>query len=148
MVIKQSEKSCICGQTLEFPEAQIKHRCTCGAVWELSIDGLWIMDIRSIKAKWLFRETYDKLIDSVIVWLRPVISVGMLHILPVTLYEFLMDALRKNVAPVWLRIYKRGKKRLRKKYEMEVKYQLLAYLLIEIERRRRGLNAKTTQILA
>lgn len=148
MVVKQSEKSCICGQALVFPEAQIRHKCECGAVWELSEDGLWIMDIQSVKAKWLFRETYDSLIDSVIAWLRPVISVELIQILPVTLYEFLMNALKKNVAPAWLRIYRRGKKRLRKKYEMEVKYRLLACLLIEAERRRRGLNAKTTQILA
>ncbi len=41
MVVKQALVKCVCGQAMQFPDGQIKTRCECGTVWELSLDGLW-----------------------------------------------------------------------------------------------------------
>ncbi|WP_040413430.1 hypothetical protein [Desulfosporosinus sp. OT] len=42
MVLKQaSTAQCVCGQAVEFPEAQVKTMCRCGAIWELGHAGYW-----------------------------------------------------------------------------------------------------------
>jgi hypothetical protein len=43
MVIKQPRQHCQCGQDLEFPEAEIKMVCQCRAIWELNLEGRWII---------------------------------------------------------------------------------------------------------
>ncbi|KUO75551.1 MAG: hypothetical protein APF81_27420 [Desulfosporosinus sp. BRH_c37] len=44
MVKQSSSVKCICGQTITFPEGEIKTVCKtkdCGAVWDLGPEGYW-----------------------------------------------------------------------------------------------------------
>lgn len=42
LVLKQSlPLQCICGQAVRLPEAQVKVKCSCGAVWECGPEGYW-----------------------------------------------------------------------------------------------------------
>jgi len=42
MVVKQElSQRCVCGQAIEFPDAQVKVACQCGAVWILSFESFW-----------------------------------------------------------------------------------------------------------
>lgn len=42
MVLKQAlPLRCVCGQAVQLPEAQVKVKCSCGAVWECGPEGYW-----------------------------------------------------------------------------------------------------------
>jgi hypothetical protein len=41
MVKQSSSVSCICGRTIQFPEGEIKTKCSCGTVWECGPEGYW-----------------------------------------------------------------------------------------------------------
>lgn len=40
-MVKQAIQTCICGQTMDFPEGEVKAICPCGAVWECRPEGYW-----------------------------------------------------------------------------------------------------------
>ncbi len=41
-MLKQSlTQTCSCGQTMRFPEGEIKARCSCGIEWDLGLEGYW-----------------------------------------------------------------------------------------------------------
>lgn len=41
MVVKQKVPTCICGRAIDFPDGQIRHKCSCNAVWECGEEGYW-----------------------------------------------------------------------------------------------------------
>ncbi|WP_088227814.1 hypothetical protein [Desulfosporosinus sp. FKB] len=56
MVLKQASQTCYCGLPMEFPEAEVKTKCLCGALWVLGPEGYWytqgpIITTETIKTK-------------------------------------------------------------------------------------------------
>jgi len=41
-MLKQAlTQTCLCGQTMKFPEGEIRAKCSCGATWECGPEGYW-----------------------------------------------------------------------------------------------------------
>ncbi|TGE36857.1 hypothetical protein E4K67_17305 [Desulfosporosinus fructosivorans] len=41
MLKQSSTQLCLCGQTMKFPEGEIRTKCSCGATWECGFEGYW-----------------------------------------------------------------------------------------------------------
>ncbi|MDQ7095978.1 hypothetical protein REC12_20495 [Desulfosporosinus sp. PR] len=60
MVIKQASQTCDCGLSMEFPEAEIKTKCLCGAAWILGPEGHWYTSGPSAKPVKTKKNHYER----------------------------------------------------------------------------------------
>ena len=108
MVKQESSQTCICGQTMSFPEGQIKAECStngCGANWELGPEGFW--SITPVSEGQLFADAMEKFMKAMAKALRKI-------------YTAINDV-AKDVNPKWLNYHKYSKKqRIREKYRRKI----------------------------
>jgi len=112
MVKQALSRTCICGQTMSFPEGQIKAKClteNCGANWELGAEGFWA--ITHIDAAQQMDEAVKEFIESMKVAFKRV-------------FTAIMTA-AEDINPKWLHYYSHSKKqRIRNKYEKMIRIYL------------------------
>ncbi|EGW40681.1 hypothetical protein [Desulfosporosinus sp. OT] len=130
-MLKQAlSPTCICFQTMSFPEGQVKAKCPtkgCGANWELGPEGYWsIRNITPIQAIQL-DEACEKFIRSIMEAFRPVIEAMAKW--SKGLWDKLVEVAAKEINPKWWHFYKHSKKqRTRKKYERRIQSHMIIFL--------------------
>jgi len=136
MLKQELSQTCICGQTMSFPEGQIKAKCLtkdCGANWELGAEGFWL--IRNITPIQNFKgideiqlaKACEQYVRSIVEAFKPVIEAMAKW--SKDLWDKFMESAAKGINPKWWYYYKHAKKqRTRKKYQKRIWIHLKNFL--------------------
>ena len=59
-MLKQPIQTCRCKQFINFPEGQVKARCSCGAEWQLGPEGFWYIEFAPVLPKSRFDSFFER----------------------------------------------------------------------------------------